>query len=105
MDNDESGHVSLNPMYMKYTADANGHYNGQLGYGYRSIEDFVLASTQLNNGVAKSPHDFDKSLATVHSTASVTAILHAGRLSLDNGGKRVVVHYDEHGVPDKLVLQ
>jgi len=58
----------------------------QLGYGYRSFEAFVAAVQQINAGTAK-PRDFDASLATVHTTQQGTAILEAGRRSLDCAGE------------------
>jgi len=35
---DEKGLICVNPLYMKYTKDARGRFNGQNGYGYRSLE-------------------------------------------------------------------
>ena len=51
---------------------------------------------KINDGKAK-PSDFHKLLPTGESTLQVTAILEAGRMSLDNEGKRVVINYDEEG--------
>jgi D-galacturonate reductase len=76
--------ASPNPLFMKYTPD-EGRFTGQLGYGYRSIEAFIDAVRQINAGVA-SARDFDSRLATVHTTQQGTAILEAGRRSLDAGG-------------------
>lgn len=71
---------------MKYTP-SEGAFVGQLSYGYRSFECFIAAVQKIAAGVA-APRDFDKSLATVHTTLQGTAILHAGRMSLDNGGEK-----------------
>jgi D-galacturonate reductase len=79
---DAAGFASPNPLFMKYTPD-EGRFVGQSSYGYRSFEVFVAACREINAGT-KRPHDFDKSLATVHCTYQGTAILQAGRLSLDN---------------------
>jgi len=80
-----AGYASANPLFMKYTP-SEGAFVGQLSYGYRSFECFITAVQKIAAGVA-SARDFDKSLATVHTTLQGTAILHAGRMSLDNGGE------------------
>jgi len=105
MNTDDGSPVSINPLYMKYTPDSNGHFSGQMGYGYRSIDEFVQSAIKLRNGEVKDPRAFDHTLATVYQTVVSTAILHAGRLSLDNLGKTVIIEYDEHGIPEKLVIQ
>ena len=76
---------------MKYTP-SEGKFVGQLGYGYRSFEAFVLAVQRIAAGTAK-PRDFDHTLATVHTTKMGTAILEAGRRSLDNGGASIEIVY------------
>jgi D-galacturonate reductase len=43
MSTDTDGFAQLNPLYMKYTPSPSGHFAGQQGYGYRSIEEFVRA--------------------------------------------------------------
>lgn len=80
---DESGFASANPLFMKYEPDVDGHFAGRSGYGYRSIEDFVRAAVAIRSG-AKA-EDFRSKLATIHDTVWVTAILEAGRQSLDSG--------------------
>ncbi len=85
---DDSGYASANPLFMKYTPDADGFFAGQTGYGYRSIEDFVEAAIAIRAGNAN-PASFRGKLATVQDTALVTAILEGGRESLDSGGLRV----------------
>jgi D-galacturonate reductase len=87
---DQTGYGSLNPLFMKYTPDAEGHFAGQSGYGYRSLEAFIDAATAIRRG-EKSPSDFRGHLATVHDTAMVTAILEAGRKSLDRGGRPIEI--------------
>lgn len=53
------------------------------GYGYISIEKFVDAARDVNAGIA-APGDFDKQgLPTIRNTIVTTAIIHAGRISLD----------------------
>jgi len=71
-------------LYFRYTPSRKGQFVGQDCYGYRSFEAFVDAATQIRNGAA-APEDFDADLPTVHSTLACTAILEAGRRSLDNG--------------------
>jgi len=104
MNSDDGTPLSINPLYMKYTPDSNGLFSGQYGYGYRSIEEFVKSVLKIRDGSYK-PRDFEHSLATVHRTVTSTAILHAGRLSLDNNGAAVTIEYDNQGFPQKLVVQ
>ena len=85
---DQAGYSSANPLFMKYTPDADGFFAGQTGYGYRSIEDFVEAAISIRAGDASS-ESFRGKLATVQDTALVTAILEGGRQSLDSGGTAV----------------
>jgi D-galacturonate reductase len=74
----------FNPFYMKYTPSESGHFDGQRGYGYISIEKFVDASREVNAGTARA-EDFDKlGFPTAKNTIVTTAILHAGRMSLDH---------------------
>lgn len=90
---DDTGFASVNPLFMKYTP-TNGEFSGQSAYGVRSFEHFVDACRAINAG-AKQPHDYDDgSLATVHTTLQGTAILEAGRLSLDSDGRPMDIIYD-----------
>ena len=89
---DDMGFASANPLFMKYEPDADGHFAGQSGYGYRSIEDFVAAAVAIRGGAEAS--EFCRKLATIQDTISVTAILEAGRVSLDDGGRIVRFRYD-----------
>ena len=93
---DAGGFASPNPLFMKYTPDAQGYFSGQSGYGYRSIEAFVDAVYDVRSGVAK-PADFRGGLATVDDTVLVTAILEAGRRSLDSGGLPHQIEYAQSG--------
>ncbi|YCM42349.1 Gfo/Idh/MocA family oxidoreductase [Verrucomicrobiaceae bacterium 227] len=68
---DASGYQSPNPLFFRYTPDARGHFAGQSGYGYQSIADFILGKRE--------------NLATIQTTRETTAILEAGRRSLDTG--------------------
>jgi D-galacturonate reductase len=93
---DAGGFSSPNPLFMKYTPDAQGYFSGQSGYGYRSIETFVDAVAQVRAGVAQ-PQDFRGGLATIDDTVLVTAILEAGRRSLDSGGLPHQIEYATAG--------
>ncbi|KIK71188.1 hypothetical protein GYMLUDRAFT_90173 [Collybiopsis luxurians FD-317 M1] len=80
---DETGKTWYNPFYMKYSPSESGHFDGQRGYGYVSIEKFIDAARSVNAGLSK-PEDYDKhGLPTIANTVLTTAILHAGRISLD----------------------
>lgn len=95
---DKEGHASINPLYMRYTPDAKGRFVGQAGYGYRSFECFIDAVQDIRNGSA-TPSDFDGELPTAASTLQGTAILEAGRLSLDNKGASFNIIYDDNNNP------
>jgi D-galacturonate reductase len=91
---DATGFSSVNPLFMKY-APTNGMFAGQGSYGVRSFENFIDACRSINAGTAAGPADFDDgSLATVHTTMQGTAILEAGRLSLDSDGRPMDILYD-----------
>ena len=98
---DDEGFSSPNPLFMKYTPDADGYFSGQNGYGYRSIEVFLRAAEEIRHRRA-SPNDFHGKLATANDTLLCTAILEAGRRSLDSGGKAIRIEYDENGVVSNL---
>ena len=87
------GYASLNPLFMKYTP-SDGQFVGQEGYGYRSIERFIDAVTNINHESAK-PEEFDATLPTIAKTLQSTAILQAGRLSLDHKSMPVMLHYSQ----------
>lgn len=75
--------VWYNPFYMRYAPDEDGNFNGQSGYGYVSIEKFVDGCRAVNAGELK-PADLDaKGLPTLRNTIATTAILEAGRRSID----------------------
>lgn len=98
---DTSGFSSPNPLFMKYTPDADGSFSGQSGYGYRSIEDFVRAADEIRRGTA-SAEDYHGKLASAKQTLLVTAILEAGRKSLNHGGATVTIQHDT--VKDQVQL-
>ncbi|KAH9946699.1 NAD-P-binding protein [Amylocystis lapponica] len=85
---DESGKAWYNPFYMKYSPSESGHFDGQRGYGYVSIEKFIDAARSVNAGLTQ-PGEYDgHGLPTIANTVVTTAILNAGRISLDE--KRAV---------------
>ncbi|HIG52716.1 MAG TPA: Gfo/Idh/MocA family oxidoreductase [Candidatus Handelsmanbacteria bacterium] len=98
---DESGYASANPLFMKYTPDADGNFVGQTGYGYRSFEAFVDAVHAIHAGSA-TPDDFDGRLATIGTTQTMTAILEAGRRSLDSAGRPQRIAFDDSGQPQSI---
>jgi len=87
---DDAGYASANPLYMRYTPDPQGYFAAQRTYGYLSIEAFVDACSRINRGEAATA-DFDGVLPTLAATLWTTAILEAGRASLDAGGVPVPV--------------
>ncbi|KAF8062958.1 ydgJ [Scenedesmus sp. PABB004] len=102
---DESGYAALNPLYMRYTPDAAGFFAGQGGYGYLSIAAFLDAAAAINAGRASvATYEQEGVLALASRTLAVTAILQAGRLSLDAGGAPVDILYDDHGAPRDVRL-
>jgi len=96
---DETGKSSYNPFYMKYSPSETGHFDGQRGYGYVSIEKFIDAATSVNAGVKASSYD-EQGLPTIKNTVLTTAILNAGRISLD---EKREVRIEQEGGKWKLV--
>lgn len=97
---DEVGFSSCNPLFIRNKPDSMGRYVGQGCYGYISFDRFVEAATAVRQGSAK-PADFDSELPTGASTVQVTAILEAGRRSLDEA-RVVKILYDDAGEVDRL---
>lgn len=93
---DADGFASVNPLYMAYQPGPDGHFNGHHGYGYKSIEQFVKACQAINAGMKK-PSDYDTVLPTLRATVLTTAILEAGRRSLDAKGAQVALAYSPEG--------
>lgn len=92
---DETGKSYYNPFYMKYSPSESGHFDGQRGYGYISIEKFVDAARSVNSGATKAAEYDAHGLPTISNTVLTTAILNAGRISLDE--KRAVFIKQEDG--------
>lgn len=101
---DATGFGSVNPLFMKYTP-TNGYFAGQGSYGVRSFENFVDACRAVNAGTSQ-PADYDDgSLATVHTTLQGTAILEAGRRSLDADGRPMDILYVSDESMDPIGLE
>ena len=98
---DANGFASCNPLFMKYTP-SDGYFSGQTGYGYKSFEAFVDAVIAINSESA-TVDSFDSKLPTIAATVGSTAILEAGRRSLDCNGQPFDIEYDENNIPSKLV--
>jgi D-galacturonate reductase len=80
-----------NPFYMKYAPDEEGNFNGQGGYGYVSFEKFIDAVTNLNERKVTLEELDRRGLPTLANTVMTTAILEAGRRSLDeNRGVEII---------------
>jgi len=95
---------SQNPLFFRYTPDELGRYAGQSTYGHISFERFVDAVNDIRAG-RQTPEDFDKILPTGNTTKQMTAILEAGRMSLDNNGANVILKYDENNEVTALALE
>merc|ERR1712038_618068 len=81
---DGAAFASPNPLFWKPTP-SDGKFTGQRTYGYLSFEGFVDAVNEVNSGKKKAS-DFDGELPTISTIVGPTAILEAGRKSLDSGG-------------------
>jgi len=93
---DDTPFASVNPLFMKYTP-TNGKFSGQSAYGVKSFENFIDACREINAGMATAGDFDDGSLATVHTTIQGTAILEAGRRSLDNDSQPMDIIYEGDG--------
>lgn len=92
----EDGLAAVNPLYMAYLPGADGNFNGHHGYGYKSLETFVKSCVAVNEGKVTLAQ-LDNRIPTLKATIVTTAILEAGRASLDAKGKRMTFTYDEDG--------
>ena len=85
---------------MRYAPDEDGNFNGQTGYGYISMEKFVDGCRAVN-AKTLTPKDLDnKGLPTLNNTIATTAILEAGRRSIDENRE---VRIESKGGAWKLV--
>lgn len=101
---DTAGFASVNPLFMKYTP-TNGYFSGQQSYGVRSFELFIDACRSINAGMTQ-PSDYDDgSLATVHTTLQGTAILEAGRRSLDHDSRPMDILYESDASVEPIGIE
>ena len=87
---------------MDYTKDEKtGHFRGQNGYGYVSIENWVREAT--NQGYNSSQKD----LAFINSISCIwtTVILEAGRLSLDSDNHPITIDYVDEKNPIPIAMR
>jgi D-galacturonate reductase len=82
---------------MKYAPDENGNFAGQSGYGYISFEKFVDAVTDLKAGKITLDELDGRDLPTLKNTLGTTAILEAGRRSLDEQ-RTIEIIEEENGI-------
>ncbi|RPA87448.1 NAD(P)-binding protein [Ascobolus immersus RN42] len=85
-----------NPFYMRYAPDEEGNFGGQTGYGYVSFEKFVDAVAAINEGKITREELDKRGLPTLRNTINTGAILHAGRVSLDEN-RTVLIEPIENG--------
>ena len=64
----------------------------------------MKAATEINQGKVKAIELNDGRLPTGATTTLVTAILEAGRKSLDNGGVKVQLGYGVEGNVEKVFI-
>jgi D-galacturonate reductase len=84
---------------MRYVPDQRGFFAGQQGYGYRSMEAFVSALKEIDSGDATVAEiEVSGVLATASNTIPTTAILEAGRRSLNDGGRPIRIVYGNNSV-------
>ena len=82
---------------MNYAPDEEGNFGGQNGYGYISFEKFVDAVADFKEGKVTLDELDKRGLPTLKNTVATTAILEAGRRSLDGGGRAVQIVEGEGG--------
>ncbi len=99
---DKEGFQSPNPLFMKYTPNDRGEFDGQSAYGYRSIQTFIDAALSVKEGESQ-PNEWHGRLATAQETLAVTAILEGGRRSLDEGSRPIRIETDATGRIQALI--
>jgi D-galacturonate reductase len=83
---------SFNPLFWKPTP-SEGRFVGQRTYGYMSFEAFIDAVAEVNSG-RKKVSDYDGVIPTLATILGTTAILEAGRRSLDERGQPYELIYE-----------
>ena len=75
---------------------------GETGPAFSDVDDSFQAfidAVQDINAAHKTVADFDHSLASLATTFRTTAILEAGRRSLDEGGRAIQIMYEDAADP------
>ena len=75
---------------------------GETGPDFSDVDDSFQAfidAVQDINAAHKTVADFDHSLASLATTFRTTAILEAGRRSLDEGGRAIQIMYEDAADP------
>jgi D-galacturonate reductase len=85
-----------NPFYMRYAPDEEGNFAGQTGYGYISFEKFVDGCQAVKEGRTTLGELDARGLPTLRNTVGTTAILEAGRRSIDQ--RREIEIKEDNGV-------
>ncbi len=93
---DEGCITWYNPFYMKYAPDESGNFAGQSGYGYVSFEKFCGQCDCFKGGRCDLDELMDRDLPTLKNTIATTAIVEAGRRSLDE--QRPIEIVEENGL-------
>ncbi|CAD7950648.1 unnamed protein product [Amoebophrya sp. A120] len=99
-----NGLQSLNPLYIRNVPDSRNCYCGQSGYGYVSFQKFVEAAKEINEG-KRTAKDCDCDLPTGKTTLMVTAILEAGKRSLENDNCTVRLLYENGDMVSGLKVE
>lgn len=84
--------------YLKHATDITAHFASNITnpvptFSFRSFEAFIDAVQQVNSGKATAA-DYEEELASVASTYRTTAILEAGRRSLDENRAISILYGD-----------
>ena len=84
--------------HLKHATDTTAHFASNITnpaptFSFRSFEAFIDAVQQVNSGKAAAA-DYEEELASVASTYRTTAILEAGRRSLDENRAISIVYGD-----------
>ena len=102
----DTAYMETNPDYFQLVNRGGGGLE-PVGYGYRSIEYILHAMLEVNRGSAELPadnaltkrreilreYDRDGIIATPGNSSYNELVIEAGRLSVTNGGRNVVIEY------------
>jgi len=98
-----NGSGTTYPLYMKYST-SSGYFEGQVGYAYRSLESFVNGARKAN-AYKNSSLSLDGFFSSLEDNLATSAILEAGKLSIENGSKMYCISYDgpQKNIPTNIV--